>query len=72
LQGCVYTEGSRYFYLTLPEKAGRPLDTEALLRHFQLKWVRYFERQGRANMTTFRTYLNYAGVAYILVDKTDP
>ncbi len=72
IQGRVHPISGRYFYLTLPEKSGRALDSEALLRHFQLKWVRSLEAAGNASGDTLRTYLNLAGVAYILLDKEDP
>jgi hypothetical protein len=72
LQGRVHPLSGRYFYLTLPEKAGRAIDSESLLRHFQLKWVRHLEAAGNASGDTLRSYLNLAGVAYILLDKEDP
>lgn len=70
--GRVHALSCRYFYLTLPQKAGRAIDTEAAYRHFQLKWVRYLEVAGNANGDTIRGYMNLAGVAYILIDKDDP
>jgi dolichol-phosphate mannosyltransferase len=70
--GRVHPMSSRYYYLTIPEKTGRGLSTEALLRHFQLKWVRHFEVASQASMDLFQKYLNLAGVAYLLVDKSDP
>lgn len=72
VQGRVHPLSGRYFYLTLPEKAGRALDSEALLRHFQLKWVRHLEVAGNASGDAIRSYMNLAGVAYILLDKEDP
>lgn len=72
LLGRVHPLSGRYFYLTLPEKAGRAIDSESLLRHFQLKWVRHLEAAGNASGDALRTYLNLAGVAYILLDKEDP
>jgi hypothetical protein len=72
IQGRVHPLSGRYFYLTLPEKAGRALDSEALLRHFQLKWVRHLEAAGNASGDAIRSYMNLAGVAYILLDKEDP
>ncbi|MFZ4388336.1 MAG: hypothetical protein ACOYOI_09285, partial [Chthoniobacterales bacterium] len=72
IQGRVHALSGRYFYLPLPEKAGRAVDTEALHRHFQLKWVRHLEAAGNASGDSLRTYMNVAGVAYILLDKTDP
>jgi hypothetical protein len=72
LQGRVHALCSRYFYLNLPEKAGRALDTEAALRHFQLKWMRHLEAAGNASGDSLKSYMNVAGVAYILLDKEDP
>ena len=72
IQGRVHPLSGRYFYLTLPEKCGRAVDSESLLRHFQLKWVRHLEAAGNASGDTLRSYLNLAGVAYILLDKEDP
>lgn len=72
IEGRVHPLSGRYFYLTLPEKAGRAVDTEALHRHFQLKWVRHLEVAGNASGDAIRSYMNLAGVAYILLDKEDP
>jgi hypothetical protein len=72
IKGRVHPLSGRYFYLALPEKAGRAVDSESLLRHFQLKWVRYLEAAGNASGDAQRAYLNLAGVAYILLDKEDP
>jgi len=70
--GRVQALGTRYFYLTLPQKAGRALDTEAAFRHFQLEWVRHLEVASDATPEAQRSYMNLAGVAYILIDKEDP
>ena len=72
LQGRVHPLSGRYFYLTLPKISGRAVDTEALHRHFQLKWVRHLEAAGNASGDTLKSYMNVAGVAYILLDKEDP
>lgn len=72
LPGRVHPLCTRYFYLTIPEETGHGLSTETLLRHFQLKWVRYFENAGNANVDTLKSYLNLAGVSYIFIDKEDP
>jgi hypothetical protein len=72
IQGRVHPLSGRYFYLTLPEKSGRGLDSESAWRHFQLKWVRHLEVAGNASGDTLRSYLNLAGVAYIFLDKEDP
>ena len=72
LPGRVHPLCSRYFYLTIPQKTGHSLSTEALLRHFELKWVRHFEAAGMANIDAMKSYLNLAGVSYIFIDKEDP
>ena len=72
IQGRVHPLSGRYFYLTLPQKSDRAIDSEAAFRHFQLKWVRHLEVAGNASGDSLRTYLNLAGVAYILLDKEDP
>ena len=72
IQGRVHPLSGRYFYLTLPQKAGRAVDSEAAYRHFQLKWVRHLEVAGNASGDAIRSYMNLAGVAYILLDKEDP
>ncbi len=72
IEGRVHPLSGRYFYLTLPQQAGRAVDTESSARHFQLKWVRHLEAAGNASGDSLRSYLNLAGVAYVLLDKTDP
>jgi hypothetical protein len=72
IQGRVHPLSGRYFYETLPKDANRGIDTESSSRHFQLKWVRHLEVAGNASGDALRTYLNLAGVAYILLDKEDP
>jgi hypothetical protein len=72
LQGRVHPLSGRYFYLTLPEQAHRAVDTEASARHFQLKWIRHLEAAGNSSGDAIKTYDDLAGVAYILLDKTDP
>ena len=70
--GRVHAISSRYFYLSIPEKTGRGLSTEALLRHFQLKWVRHLEVASQSSLDLFQKYLNLAGVSYLFIDKSDP
>lgn len=72
LQGRVHPLSGRYFYETLPKDANRGIDTESSSRHFQLKWLRHLEVAGNASGDALRSYLNLAGVAYILLDKEDP
>ena len=72
LQGRVHALSARYFFELIPTLTGRPLDTEAQNRHLQMKWVRHLEVAGNASGDAIRTYMNVAGVAYILLDKEDP
>lgn len=72
LPGRVHPLCSRYFYMTIPQRTGHSLSTEALLRHFELKWIRHFEAAGMANIDAMKSYLNLAGVSYIFIDKEDP
>ena len=72
IQGRVHPLSGRYFYLTLPEKSGRAVDSEALLRHFQLKWMRHLEAAGNSSGDSLKNLMNLDGVAYILIDKEDP
>ncbi len=72
IQGRVHPLSGRYFYETLPKDANRSIDTESSSRHFQLKWLRHLEVAGNANGDSLQSYLNLAGVAYILLDKEDP
>jgi hypothetical protein len=71
-EGRIQAVSSRYFYLTIPAKTGRGLSTESLLRHFQLKWVRSLEVASQGSGELLQRYLNFAGVAYLWVDKADP
>lgn len=72
LQGRVHALSGRYFTITLPQLAGRSLDTESAARVMQMKWIRHLEVAGNASADAQRAYLNLAGVAYILLDKEDP
>lgn len=72
IQGGVYWVSGHYFYLATPEFSGRPLAGEALLRHFQTRWGRHMENQVRENFLLFKAWLNYSGVAYVVIDRRDP
>ena len=72
IQGRVHPLSGRYFYETLPKDADRSIDTESSSRHFQLKWLRYLEVAGNSSGDSLKSYMNVAGVAYILLDKEDP
>ncbi|EIQ00492.1 glycosyl transferase [Opitutaceae bacterium TAV1] len=69
VQGSVYWVSGHYFYLATPALSGRAITSEALLRHFQTRWNRHMENQVREDLLLFKTWINYSGVAYIVVDR---
>jgi dolichol-phosphate mannosyltransferase len=71
-EGRILPISGRYFYLTLPQKTGMPISTEAAGRHFQMKWIRHLENAGNTTPENLRNYLNVAGVSYIWIDRQDP
>lgn len=72
LAGRVQAISGRYFYLTTPRDSGRSLSSEALLRHFQLKSMRYMEAGSQASPETLRAYFDLFGISYVLIDRFDP
>ncbi len=72
LQGRVSAVSGRYFYLTTPRDSGRGLTSEALLRHLQLKAIRYMEAGSVISPVTMEAYYDLFGISYILVDRLDP
>jgi hypothetical protein len=72
LLGRVYAISGRYFYLTTPRDSQRPLSSEALLRHFQLRWIRYMESGSMLSSETAKAYYDLFGISYVLIDRKDP
>jgi len=72
LAGRVHAISGRYFFLTTPADSGRGLSTEALLRHFQLRWIRYMEAGSMMSPETTRAYYDLFGISHILIDRLDP
>ena len=72
LAGRVHAISGRYFLLTTPADSGRGLSTEALLRHFQLRWIRYMEAGSMMSPETTRAYYDLFGISHILIDRLDP
>lgn len=70
--GRVYALSGRYFYLTTPRDSGRALANEALLRHFQLRWIRYMEAGSMMSQETSKAYFDLFGISYVLIDRLDP
>ena len=72
LSGRVQALSGRYFFLTTPRDSGRPLANEALLRHFQLRWIRYMEAGSIISSETQKAYFDLFGISYVLIDRLDP
>jgi len=70
--GRVAPYSGRYFYLTTPADSGRGLTTEALMRHTQLRWIRYMEAGAPASELSNQAFQDLFGVAYLLLDLSDP
>ncbi len=72
LEGRVHALSGRYFFLTTPRDSGRPLASEALLRHFQLRWIRYMEAGSMISPEITKAYFDLYGISYVLIDRLDP
>lgn len=72
LKGRVHALSGRYFYLTTPRDSGRPLASEAALRHFQLRWIRYMEAGSLISPEITKAYFDLYGISYVLIDRLDP
>jgi len=72
LAGRVHAISGRYFYLTTPRDSGRALASEALLRHFQLRWIRYMEAGSLLSPELTKAYFDLFGISYVLIDRLDP
>ena len=72
LLGRVSALSGRYFYLTTPRDSQRPLSSEALLRHLQLRWIRYMESGSMLSSETAKAYFDLFGISYVLIDRNDP
>ena len=72
IEGRVHALSGRYFYLTTPNESGRSLSSEALGRHFQLRWIRYMESGSMLSPETAKAYFDLFGISYVLIDWNDP
>ena len=72
LAGRVQALSGRYFYLSTPRDSGRALASEALLRHFQLRGIRYMEAGSMLSSETAKAYFDLYGISYVLIDRLDP
>jgi dolichol-phosphate mannosyltransferase len=62
----------RYFYLDLPNRAGRPLTTEALNRYLTPRDTARLQAAALNSATDMLAYLRLAGAGDVLLDITDP
>ena len=70
--GRVYAFSGRYFYLMTPWLSGRPLVAEAFNSYLQQRGAAILQGSAFLNDELMKSYFRVAGVAYLLVDKTDP
>ncbi|MFM8981963.1 MAG: hypothetical protein ACKOLA_03485, partial [Spartobacteria bacterium] len=70
--GRVYPFSGRYFYLMTPWLSGRPLASEAFNNYLQQRPAAVLQASAFLADDQLETYFRVAGVAYLLVDKTDP
>ena len=70
--GRVYPFSGRYFYLLTPWISGRPLVSEAFNNYLQQRGAALLQGSAFLNDSLLDSYLRIAGVAYLLIDKTDP
>jgi hypothetical protein len=70
--GRVYPFSGRYFYLMTPWLSGRPLAAEAFNNYLQQRHAAVLQASASLSDEQLETYFRVAGIAYLLVDKTDP
>ena len=70
--GRVYPFSGRYFYLMTPWISGRPLAAEAFNSYLQQRPAAVLQASAFLSDEQLEAYFRVAGVAYLLVDKTDP
>jgi hypothetical protein len=72
VEGRVYPVSGRYFYLMTPWISGRALAAEAFNNYLQQRGAAVLQASAFLDDGLLRAYMRVAGVAYLLVDKTDP
>jgi hypothetical protein len=70
--GRVYAFSGRYFYLMTPWLSGRPLAAEAFNSYLQQRGAAVLQGSAFLNDAQLTAYFRVAGVAYLLIDKSDP
>jgi len=70
--GRVYAFSGRYFYMMTPWLSGRPLAAEAFNSYLQQRGAAILQGSAFLNEARMESFFRVAGVAYVLLDKTDP
>jgi len=70
--GRVYPFSGRYFYLMTPWLSGRPVAAEAFNSYLQQRPAAVLQASAFLSDEQLEAYFRVAGVAYLLLDKTDP
>ena len=70
--GRVYPFSGRYFYLMTPWLSGRPLAAEAFNSYLQQRPAAVLQASAFLSDEQLGAFFRVAGVAYLLIDKTDP
>jgi hypothetical protein len=70
--GRVFPFSGRYFYLMTPWMSGRSLSTEAFNNYLQQRGAAILQATAFLDNTNLETFMRISGVAYVLVDKSDP
>ena len=70
--GRVYPFSGRYFYLMTPWLSGRALGAEAFNNYLQQRHAAVLQASAFLSDEQLDTYFRVAGVAFLLIDKTDP
>lgn len=70
--GSVYAFSGRYFYLLTPWISGRPLANEAFNSYLQQRGAALLQSSSMLSEESWQSFLRISGVAYLLIDKTDP
>jgi hypothetical protein len=70
--GRVYAFSGRYYYMMTPWLSGHSLAAEAFNSYLQQRGAAILQGSAFLNDERMETYFRVAGVAYLLLDKTDP
>lgn len=70
--GWVFPLSGRYFYLLTPHFTHRGLNSEAFNSYLMLRGMDHLQRAALWSAPLLPAYLNSGGIAFVLIDKTDP